>query len=312
MLQAKAFRGSATAFLLTALAVVDSTCLCVGLLHHWLIHLADWNLRTLSDSSCRLHVFFTYLCVHLSAWTLVLVTAERVVSVLLPLAAPTLCSRRRLATVWFLVLLVLVLLNSILHLGYTQLIPTDTGIDNQTIQHWSCDLRPDMHELLSPFRVWGDLILSSLLPSVIIFCGNIIVLVQLSKLAKKRREMQSGNRKKNGRTNKGGQHGGGAITVMLVTVCLVFLLTSLPINVYLICDKYELFTKADNMASISRQELIFTALSLFYFVNNAINFLLYFISGPSFRKAAQKRFCCGETQQGYVTATHRTRMTTAC
>ena len=87
-LQTKSFLGSATAFLLTALAVVDTVSLLVGALHVWLTHVPTIEIRTLSDPACRIHSF------------LVLVTLERVVSVTWPMEAPTLCSRRRLAGLW--------------------------------------------------------------------------------------------------------------------------------------------------------------------------------------------------------------------
>ena len=111
-LQSKSFRGSTTAFLLTALALVDTVSLLVGALHVWLTHVPTIDIRTLSDPACRIYSFLTYLSVQMSAWTLVLVTLERVISVTWPMEAPTLCSRRRLAGLWGVIFSVLVAINA--------------------------------------------------------------------------------------------------------------------------------------------------------------------------------------------------------
>ena len=310
------------AFLLTALAAVDTICLCVVLLHPWLSHVADWDVRLVNDMTCRLHVFLTYLCVHVSAWTLVLVTAERVVSVLLPLRAAKLCCRCRVVAVWCVTVGILTCANSYVHLGNTELTRTmvnDTIDMNGTMDVMEiskCDLKDQGgSSFLRSLRLWGDLLLSCLLPSLFIILGNIIVVFKLVELARKRRSMQSSRLQMNGfhstelmeqegLTNstrlpvpkrKRKKKSTRAITLMLFTVCLVFLFTSLPINIYLIWEEYismsELSLEYALPLDTARSVLIFTVLSLVYHVNNAVNFILYFISGPLFRNTARERFC---------------------
>ena len=295
-LQTKSFRGSATAFLLTALAVVDTVSLLVGALHVWLTHVPTIEIRTLSDPACRIHSFLTYLSVQMSAWTLVLVTLERVVSVTWPMEAPTLCSRRRLAGLWGVILGVLVAINTVIYLANMELREHFQVNGNTTYHIKECVARPStnakMETLLRNFRIWSDLILSSLLPTALIFCGNSLLMYKLAEMARRKKRMQS-SRNRNGSENRrnSAKRQKSKITVMLITVCAVFLLTSLPINIFMLGENRWFADRQNNLIVLGRREVTFTVLSLVYYVNNAINFALYFISGPMFRGAAISLFC---------------------
>ena len=282
-LQARPFRGSSTAMLLRALAITDSVCLAVGLLHLWLCELASWDIRKMSDVSCRLHVFFTYLSVHVSAWTLVLLTAERLICALCPLDASRLCSKRRVLTAWLVSMLVLVIVNAWFHLAGTRLVHTMVTQANRTMELTSCDLAGDQGSWLRESRVWGDLLLSCLLPAVFILPANAVLVWRVVVLARKRRSLQRSN--SNRRCSIAKSPG---ITLMLVMACLMFLLTTLPINIYMLYQQY----RAENgLIAAARGELLYTLFSLLYYINNAVNFVIYFLSGPVFRKAALEVFC---------------------
>ena len=292
-LQTKSFRGSATAFLLTALAVVDTVSLLVGALHIWLIHVAALEVSTLTDPACRIHSFLTYLSVQMSAWTLVLVTLERVVSVTWPMEAPTLCSRRRLVGMWGVILCALAAIDSFIFLANMQLKHFDEP--GSEYSRKECAVRPNisatLETVLPKFRMWSDLLLSSLLPAALIFCGNFLVMYKMAQIARRKKRMQ--NRNRNGRDNKrrNAKRQSNKITVMLITVCAVFLLTSLPINIFMMGENRWFADRQDNLMVLAKRELVFTILSLLYYVNNAINFALYFASGPMFRSAAISLFC---------------------
>ena len=126
----------------------------------------------------------------------------------------------------------------------------------------------------------------------------------------KRRAMQQMNSNRCS-GNKGKNQG---ITFMLVMACLMFLLTTLPINIYMLCQQYAKDTKEDVM-SVARGELTYTLFSLLYYVNNAVNFAIYFLSGPVFRRAAMEVFCkkCIAARcavNGSTQRTHMSAMTT--
>ena len=295
-LQTKSFRGSATAFLLTALAVVDTVSLLVGALHVWLIHVAVFDFQTLSDSACRIHTFLTYLSVQLSAWTLVLVTLERVVSVSCPIEAPTLCSRCRLVTAWLCILCLLSALNAYLHLANMELheefFPNK---DNGTIHVHECTVRHNASEhlkdVLDNLRIWSDFVLGCLIPVVMIFFGNTFVIFKLAQLSHRKRRLQSRRDKTKNSTGRNSKKKSNRVTVMLITVGIVFLITSLPINIFMLGEYIWFPDKYSDLSVFAKRELVYTILSLVYYFNNAINFVLYFVSGTLFRKAAIELFC---------------------
>ena len=294
-LQTKPFHGSATAFLLTALAVVDNVSLFVGALHVWLVHVATFDFQTLSDPTCRIHTFLTYLSVQLSAWTLVLVTLERVVSVTWPMEAPILCSRRRLAIVWLAVFCTLSALNAYLHLAnmelHEQFFPTAT---NDTFYVCECTVRHNasdqMKEMLDHFRVWSDMVFSCLIPTSVIFFGNTFVIYKLAQVSRRRQYLQDRRGAGKDSTGRNNKRKSSRITVMLITVGIVFLITSLPINIFLLGEDIWFSDRNIDLTVFAKRELAYTILSLLYYFNNAINFVLYFVSGTMFRQAAIELF----------------------
>ena len=78
-----------------ALAVSDLALLYTGLLRQWLYHTVTLDLRVVHDVICKVHVFLVYLSTMTSAWFLVAMTMQRVVSVLLPHRVGLLSTRRK-------------------------------------------------------------------------------------------------------------------------------------------------------------------------------------------------------------------------
>ena len=78
-----------------ALAVSDLALLYTGLPHEWLNRTVTLDLRALHDVICKVHVFLVYLSNMTSVWFLVVMTIQRVVSVLLPHRVGLLSTRRK-------------------------------------------------------------------------------------------------------------------------------------------------------------------------------------------------------------------------
>ncbi len=89
VLQSKYFRRAPSSFVLSILALVDSGVLLTGLFRHWIRGITSGRLdiRWINLFTCKTHYFFTYFTRQLSSWTLVLVTVERLMSVVIPLKA---------------------------------------------------------------------------------------------------------------------------------------------------------------------------------------------------------------------------------
>ena len=78
-----------------ALAVSDLALLYTGLLRQWLYRTFMLDVRELHDVICKIHVFVVYLSRMTSAWFLVAMTMQRVVSVMLPHRVGLLSTRRK-------------------------------------------------------------------------------------------------------------------------------------------------------------------------------------------------------------------------
>ena len=77
-------RGTSTAVLLTVLAFSDLVIILTGLFSQWMEVMWNWDIRTVNNVFCKVHVFLTYFSVHFSSWLLCLITFERILCVFIP------------------------------------------------------------------------------------------------------------------------------------------------------------------------------------------------------------------------------------
>ena len=265
-LQMSSFRESGSGFLLTALTVVDMLALGVGALHAWILALFNIDLRLFTVQGCRVHVYFTYLTVHLSAWTLSLITLERLIAVTRPLQVAWLCTRRRLALAWTTITVILTITDIYLPLHL------DIVVSNSTSDK-SCIFTRNPNALY-----WVDICFSFVIPFVVILCGNLAILYKLI-------------RNSSGYLGRSVDHKTRSITVMLMVASTLFVVTTLPINIYSLGHDTFFSLENYNAVSIAEDLLLEAVTTVIYYFNNAGNFGVYLLSGPRFRKAFKGIFC---------------------
>ena len=279
VLRSHLFRGTGTTFLLTALAVADFTVLMTNVLRHWIIHLTDYetDVREYTNAGCKIHLFLTYFSPQWSAWTLVLVTAERAVSVWMPLRAKMLCSQGRVVIVWLIITAAVAAVNAPILRYYelhTLLIPLEDGT---VFVYKSCSTLNEY--ILKTVIYWSDFAMLSAGPSLFIFFFNIFIVVKLT-----RPEIQRQNDRKSKKAVT-------SVTVMLFVVSVIFLVANTPVVVYFLGA--DTFFKTSNTDSyvLAQQLLAYAVCNLVAYVNNSINFVLYCLSGGRFRRAVAEMFC---------------------
>lgn len=78
------------------------------------------------------------------------------------------------------------------------------------------------------------------------------------------------------------------VATLLVVLNVVFFINTLPICIYLIInpDKYD---SSDH--DQAKQQLYYAIVNMFVFLNSAINFVLYFLTGSRFRADIRALFC---------------------
>ena len=74
---------------LTVLAVSDTIALYSGPLRWWILHLTDVDIASSSPGLCKFSNFMEYASADISAWTLVVLTTQRFVSVWFPTKSRT-------------------------------------------------------------------------------------------------------------------------------------------------------------------------------------------------------------------------------
>lgn len=111
---------------LLVLALVDTLVLYVSAFKTWLRFVSGVEWLHASTLSCRSLMFLLLIALHLSAWLIVVVSADRFVAVWMPLRAMTLCTPRRAMLVCAAIIGVIVAAN--LHVFWTiHLIQYDDG-----------------------------------------------------------------------------------------------------------------------------------------------------------------------------------------
>ena len=275
-LRTKQFAENNTALLLTLLAVVDITALFVQGLNSWLSYMDIVDITASTTGLCKMWTYVYYLFIHLSAWLLVLITAERLVIVQWPHNHKNVCSRKVVICSAVVVVLVLMALN--LYLPITSVAVT---YGTNTTSWRECDIRVPLDKVwLYDFRTWSDMVLSCLLPFFLILVGNILLIIKLTLKNKQKNTLLPTKSK-----------AAKSVTIMLMLASFTFLFTSLPINIILLTIDHLFPDWQTDDLMYAWSDIFFWAASILTFSNHAINFVLYFISGPTFRHAFYNVFC---------------------
>ena len=270
------FRYSPSSVLLLALAVVDIGVLYFNLLDIWLSALLGGNslqfTRDQGDVGCKISTFMTYFLTHSSSWILVLINIDRVISVYQPLKARTWCTKKRLGIALLIMFVLLALIS--LHVFWSL-----TFMDE--LENYKCQFDVSVFgEHGEPAWLFVDAAIFTFVPFIIILSCNVAIILALLRAARRRNaEMNVRNSASNDSTT--------SITTMLITISIVFLLTTSPLTICYqfygpIVEKY-----ADDPVGYALyfELLVNTVLVLLCYNNNAVNFLLYCISGSKFRRA---------------------------
>jgi hypothetical protein len=252
VLQFRFYRRTSFGFLLSALAAADIGVLLTVLLRIWLYHVADLDVRLSSRVACKVHVFFTYFFPQLSSWMIVLVSVERSLSVT--------CFQRfvtfpNAVIAWIITSVCIVFICIYPSIEYS--------LETLFLDLKTC-LPHDNHEAFSSAFSWVDFVFVVLVPlAIIIVCNGFLV----------HRRLKSGRAM-------------STKTAMLLSVAMVFVLTTIPRSVYFLGLPWS-DVEEDGQA------LFYDACILIYNFSNAVNFILYCVSSRRFREEIRTLLCCG-------------------
>ncbi|XP_052777447.1 galanin receptor type 2-like [Mya arenaria] len=278
---------TSTVVFLFTLALSDIVILLCGPLRNWIRFTWDVDIRLMSDTGCRLQVYVTYLSLHFSSWLLVAVTLERAISVILPHRVKLICTPKNAFAYTLILFLVLAALNTVNIVMYSL-----NGVKNLNCAPKTAEYRSFRDNIFE----WIDLAVSFAIPFIILLAGNAVIIHHLQRSRSRRDQLMAGQ---GDRQDASGRYS-RSVSVLLISLCLIFLVTMTPISAYLVYYpiRYRqveaLYTRDALAGWHSFQELLFyhTVFSLLSYTNAALNFLLYVFSGTRFRSELVAMLSC--------------------
>ncbi|CAH1799714.1 unnamed protein product [Owenia fusiformis] len=283
VMQFTSMNKTSSSIYLAALAIFDTGVLIVGLGRHWARVMFAYRIRQTHEWACKVHVFFTYLFIDLSAWMLICVTIERVILVYLPLRAKSICTKTKTKIVICLVTLFLVGLNC--HLMFT-LGQRDFIWNGKEVSN-NCVYLEGFDELHLKYWPWIHASVASFVPFTVLLVSNTLIVLHLVKAATRRKNQMNVTGSKQDDATR-------SMTIMLVMISLLFLCFTSPIVILDVVIPPE-FKQFPMLADKARQKLIEPIVHLCMYSNSAFNFVMYCLSGKKFRDSLRELFCGKKT-----------------
>ena len=240
---------------LLCLAVSDLIVLSVWELFDWVGSAFKINFIDNYGIFCRIQTFGYFSGIQISSWMLVLVTLERVCSVLYPHKVRTVFSPCRS------LLSVLLTVTCIVGMNIKFL----AGIQNISTERY-CFESDNFDYFYVQVWPWIYLNTGFFIPCVFLLCGNIVIVVTLWR---KTNEASVSLHHNTAIKNKV-----SVVTKRVIVLNSAYIVCGSPICVYVIIN---LFGWLDS-------ELVKTILTMLMLTNNSINFFLYIMVGSMFRK----------------------------
>ncbi|XP_045160735.2 cysteinyl leukotriene receptor 1-like [Mercenaria mercenaria] len=275
-------RQTSTAIYLTALAVTDLLVLWTGLLRHWIIYMFEIDIRAHSAFGCKLHLFILYISFQCSSWFLVAVTTGRFIGVWFPHKVKTVCRTRNVCVIIVAILSFFLILN--MHWFY------GAGLKkNNSTQTFECNLLDNVdYVIFFEHYKWIDLCIFSLVPLTVLTSANVSIIVRLlTRKLKTRNQVEPTDHVIAERSNRISQ-----LTITLLIVNTVFIICTPPISVYIIWEK-DRNESAETNYDKAVLDLTWAIVNMLVYLNNTLNFFLYFLSGSMFRKQVKELLCRG-------------------
>ena len=259
---------------LTALALVDTGLLWIGVASWWATTALGWSFRNKHLAMCRLELYLVNCLTMLSSWVLVLVSVQRALVVLFPFKAKVIATRKK--SYASLIVLLLSIMTYNLYSIFTAKLET---YENNGRVEGVCMYGAYVGDFDGKY--WGviSLIMTLILPFGTLLIANVIIIIKVIQAKVKRSRLQSTD------------HDQGHVTKMtttLVCVSVIFLILNTPY-----ATVYYLMSTPDY--TDLKYAVIFSILgqcaNFLQALNSAINFALYCLTGPAFRKEIKAMFC---------------------
>ena len=274
------FKAMSTTIYLLALAVADTVFLYANSMTKNFIKIVfSTNYSTIYSWACAAYVYVLLCSKCLSAWFIVAVTLERLLVIYVPIRAKIIATRRR-AGIGVLALSLAILAIYGFVLVIYEVSVDETGKTGCDVKEYYVKRHTDV--VLTVL----DLCIYSLIPAVVLFASNAVLIF---KVVKSRRFRLSA-RGATGRSisSDGEFQVARRLTVTLILISGVFLCLTCPLAVFLVHAAYS---------HVYNFEVVYRSLYNLELCNSGMNFFLYCLSGPAFRREVLVMFGCRKQHQ---------------
>lgn len=266
---------SSSLLYMVALAVVDTVALIIKILY---LQITTVNIPLL-DVGCKLIFLFGTFSMQYSSWILVSMTVERFIAIWFPLKVSKWCTRQRAIIVMLVIGTLLMGLN--FHYLWTY----------HEVEHsfytYHCTSFPEYMDFENNVWYYLDGLAYSIIPFIVLIVCNIMIIVGIKRSSRKQRALTNKMDKLQS-ADKAKQQ--SQITIMLVTISIVFVLFTMPNCIFFIIQG-----KINYLATPHSHAIWVLWMQVIFFLsdaNHAINFYLYFLSGQKFRQKFKSMVCC--------------------
>lgn len=255
-------RKSPTAALILALAVMDTLALWVGLGRHFTLYSTGIDLRKIAPAACKIQRFLLYFAMDASSTILTAICADRFFAIWLPHQRKVFTlNRARLVVVGL--TLASVFFN--LHIFWTRgEFVAYNSKKNRTETEVCGYPKPQYKAYWDTYQGWVALAYFCLIPFAAMTVLNSLVVF---KMRAQRLLLASARARDDFR-----------LTVMLLSTSLIFLCITAPASIY------NTVEATFDQATKTRLKVVDAYSTMLQYLNHAINFYLYILTGRGFRR----------------------------
>ena len=262
------------------LCVFDSLVLLTSVLRHMVLNYTYMDVRKFSDFSCRLQIWVSSSSRQVAIWLLCVIAIDRMLLIRHPIWAKTNCTKKRSVIISSVMTSVLFILDSPMFMFYhrAEVFMFSDATNTSVLIGNSCTYSSeDFNNFTKKIKSILILLLFSIGPIICLTYCNVILLKELTK-----RHHRKQIRRINISSKVKEQLELRSVTKMLVTVCIFFIIITVPGCIYLVTEPYVLDRKVPEDAAISK--MLNAILGAVLYSNNTFNFIMYCVSGKLFRK----------------------------
>jgi len=314
-----------TTVFLTVLACSDMLTL-ITLAPRWtLIYLFKIDVRHFGNVMCKLHWYLVYAAPLVSVWNLVAMTFERLAATIQPHKARHYLTKKLAIKITVGIIAVSVIMHTHLLYGFrlkevqlpvkNGLNSTAVGCDGNSIgiQNTTCSLTnisSAQHiqvikvcwifnavylDFFNRVHRWSSSIIYLVIPAITFIVCGVYIVTRVVQIKRKPRTNKSQNSyPKTPKSNSKGTSIASQITMTVLLINGTFIVCAIPVFVFMMgIEKWV--DPVKGMTPL--QEIVWAICNQLFFLNHAINFLLYFMTGQKFRQQWLNIFTCKKRQQ---------------